>query len=253
MRDRRGSMAAVALALILSACGGDATTTAEVLPFDPRSTADVAAAGGASYLPITSSGLADLADLIVEIDVIDVNPSVLNTTDGRFPSAPELAAKATEGHPLVGLAVATPVDVRIRSILANPSGARTGGAFTIMVAGGAVSVTLDSDQARLLGILEVPDDAQEGPGAEEVEVPADGPVDITWGHSPDVVLTEGERYVVILDRRPLSRYDGTSGPVEWWVGRPETVWEPVSDGWVPQHRTNLDLATVVALVAGSGN
>ncbi len=243
------------MAFLVAACGpgsGDLGPT-----FDPTSTADLAAGGGASLGPILPAELAELTDLVVEVEVVDVQPSRLNTADGGFPNAADLAATAKEGHPLVGLEVFTPVDVRILGVAAaapevTPPGP---GSFLVEVGGGAVTATLDTDQARLLGVLEVPDGAREGPGAVEVEQPATGPVDITWGYGPSAVLTEGARYVLFLARSEVERYDGSGTDLRWTVVDPAGVFEPTEDGgWKPQRdfaSGPVALSDVVALVAGS--
>ena len=257
MRDRRRSIVAVGLALVLSACAGEVTDGGTALVSDPRSTADVAVAGGGSLGPILPAELADLSDLVVEVEVVDVKPSVLNTTDGRFPSATELAAKAGEGHPLVGLEVSTPVEVRVVDVLAAAPGTSPPGTKTLVVtvAGGAVRGILDPTQARLLGVLEVPEGIQEGPGAEEVEVPATGPVDFTWGYAPSETLTEGGRYVLFLSRTETVRYDGSGTDLRWTVVDPAGVFEQDAEGrWRPQRSFAsgpVDLSTVVSLVATS--
>ncbi len=245
-------LGAAALLVGLSACSG--TPGARTVT-DPTSTADLAVAGGAGFRPLSPPDLAARADVIAKVEVIDVKPSVANTANGAFPDANQLAAKAERGHPLAGLTVSTPVEVRILEVLSTAPGTAfpPGDTMVISVAGGAITATLDEAQARLLGAST--EAGAEGPGQPETEVPVTGPVEITWGQAPGVVLVEGETYVLFLAERELADYAGTNANRAWRLGHPADVWETSSDGWRPQTplwngqgAVTADLDEMIALV-----
>ncbi len=222
---------------------------------DPTSTADLAVAGGASYPPLSPTDLAERAEVIAEVEVIDVKPSITNTADGGFPDAAQLTAKAEKGHPLAGLTVTTPVEVRVLEVLSVAPRVTfpIDDEMVIYVAGGAITATLDETQARLLGISTV--DEAEDLDRPQPEVPVTGPVDITWGQAPSVVLVEGDTYVVFLAERDLPSYTGAGSKRAWRLGHPADVWERSPDGWKPQaplrdarSAVAADLSEMVVLV-----
>ena len=203
----------VALALLTRACsgGGKDVEYGVNLGPDPTSLADVGSAGGgASYQILSTDEIAELSELALEVVVVDVRQSRLNTGDGKYPSAEQIEKLGT-----TGLDIVTDVVVEIQRTVADKTGKGPGAGeqFTIVVGGGTFYTTLSEAQGRASGIIlevEVATDGgatgspihgegnQPDPDLEE-EVAWDGPLfGFEWGWTPSEHMAEGDRLVVLL-------------------------------------------------------
>jgi len=166
-------------------------------PVDPVSTAFPSAPGAASILPADWPELADSAIAAMEIRIVDVHPSYLNTADGLFPSLAD-AVDDSGNYRLAGLYTLTDVDVEIISVLAIAGDVsefmNSKNGMTITVHGGSMETVPDVEAARAFGVTQVVEDSpyhegpEEGLGPDiETEIPALSPVVMSWGISPSEV------------------------------------------------------------------
>lgn len=220
--------------LVLSACSLNPNPTEMGSVAEPRSTDDVSVYGGASLRAISSAELAELADILVRVDVLDVMPSVANTLDGRFPRQAEMDAPSSGGlHQLAGLVVYTPVRVRVAEVLASKAlGPVPGEEITILVAGGTVETVLTPDEARYLGVAVVEKSVDSAGRITERMVSPHEPVEFAWGHAPSESLTEGDSLVLALQTRSDLLFRGGQTPEAFHTIDPAGVYRNTPDGWL---------------------
>lgn len=220
-RLSRARIVAIAAAAILmtSACSDSSSGTGShdliSASFDPTSTLELQGPGGASIEPVAVSDIPRLSDAAIEVTVVDVKPSRLNTADGKFPAV-DVDGPADQ---LRGLLVFTEVEVRVEAVHSARSASRdlrVGDTLTIVVDGGVVETILPPDEAAALGVL-IPIDEPEGsaehpdPGdsarepaaprtdpGDGVEVAPTEPVSYTTGIVSFYALTEGDRVLLFV-------------------------------------------------------
>jgi hypothetical protein len=201
---------------------------------------ELAVLGGATYEGLTPEQLAGKSELAVEVVIIDIRPSHLNTSDGLFPSADEILADG-----MCNLTVMTNVTVEIFRTLGRSDDAPTlnnGDSFTLAVGGGTIYTTLSVEQANALGVTTVNEEFPEHtegdslPPDVEIEEPVDAPVKFTWGTTPDIDLTEGDHVALFLTRVTVPAYAAGEGDIEYWSPvHPYAVFHRSSDGdWIPK-------------------
>ncbi|MCI0545286.1 MAG: hypothetical protein L0Z49_12730 [Actinobacteria bacterium] len=224
----------VLLALIASACSSPAYGR-NIGP-DPISLRELGGLGGASLEPLDPTDAAARSELAMEIEVVDIKRTTLNTPDGRFPSADQL-----EKLGISDLSAGTDVVVRVRDFLGSSRedlAFDEGSLVTLTIGGGRYDTVIDNQQAQLLGMTEVVDGSSaehnEGETATpdvEVEVPVVGDsFEVSWGHSPVHSFSEGDVLILFLvefqapgyDRGPLTLL----GPIH-----PSGVLVKDGDGW----------------------
>lgn len=198
-------------AVVLAGCAGGGY--GDNLGSEPTSLSDLSALGGASHTQRTINEIAGFSHLAVEVEVLDVKKTRLNTHDGRFPSEEDLALRGLDG--LVAL---TDVSVRVIRTIASAEDVNAiapGEEITITLGGGLYDTVVNQEQATILGIQEVtlagePREHVEGEDAPpdvEVETPIQSDrVPLTWGHSPSVEMAEGETLVLFLVDTTVSGY-----------------------------------------------
>ena len=235
--------------------------TDDTEPVDPVSTAFQSAPGAASILPADWPELADSAIAVLEIRVVDVHPSYLNTADGLFPS-PADAIDASGNYRFAGLYTLTDIDVEIVSVLATVGDVsefmNSKNAMTITVHGGFMETVLDVEAARAFGVTQVVEDSpyHEGPeeGVEpdiETEIPAQSPVVMSWGISPSEVLTEGDHLVIFFEVREVNGFSGAPILRRIFPVHPFAVFRSVGGKWVadyPEFTRAFDLDEMVSRV-----
>jgi hypothetical protein len=182
---------------------------------------------------------------VLEIRIVDVHPSYLNTADGLFPS-PADAIDDSGNYQFAGLYTLTDVDVEIISVLAIAGDVsefiNSKNGMTITVHGGSMETVLDVEAARAFGVTEVVEDFpyHEGPeeGLEpdiETDVPAQSPVVMSWGISPSEVLTEGDHLVVLFEVREVSGFSGAPSLRRIFPVHPFAVFRSVEGKWVADY------------------
>jgi len=177
---------------------------------DPTSLTEVSYAGGGSdFAELKAAEIAGLADLAVEVVVVDIRPSRLNTANGGFPTGAEI-----DENTLIGLSIVTDVEVELVKTVGNRGRGRDfrmrkGDRFIVTVGGGTIVTDLDQAQATAIGAMEVetisedPEhvhtEGESHPPDEEIETPWVGILEeFIWGSAPGEAMTEGDRFVVLL-------------------------------------------------------
>jgi len=191
---------------------------------DPSSLTELKGLGGGTEAPLTTDQMVRQADSVLEVSVVDIKRSYLNTANGAFPSEPELAGGAVDE-----LLVLTDVEVRVlrdrskgrltgkgpfdgKSLhLGKRTGDGSGTALagelmTVTVMGGAIQTRLSHGQATALGVMEVveqfPDRSHHSTEHPDIEIerPATGQIDdFSYGISPSVSMSEGDDVVLVLE------------------------------------------------------
>ncbi len=223
------------LVLIANSCGGAVVQGSNSGP-DPTSTLELMVTGGASYQNSTPEGIAEKAQALVKVRILDVKRSHLNTRDENFPSAEELGKYGTEN--LVAL---TDLDVEVLAILAVVDGIDipSGGNMKVTLGGGYFDTTLTKAQAQLIGLTESQVvggprehlEGETGPPDVEIEtlVDRDG-VAFGWGSAPDVPLVEGDVVVLTLVEVEIPTFDGGSTTI-LTIAHPEGVFAENGGRW----------------------
>lgn len=213
MAHRRASRLLSLLVVMSIAACSSGDIGANVGP-DPTSLEEFSGLGGATYEPLDSLGAAALADVAVEVEIVDIKRTHLNTQDGQFPSTEQL-----ERLGIGDLTALTDVDVRIRKFLGSAKEGLSfdeGSITTITVGGGLYQTLVVSRQAELLGLTEVVNgpfpehtEGETGPPDVEEEVPVQGDaIPFTWGSSPEELsFAEGDVLVVFLVEHEIPGYD----------------------------------------------
>jgi hypothetical protein len=246
---RTAQIALVVAALAVNACVGtgggeisfeaDGTNIAE----EPTSLDELGGLGGGSHLDSSAEEIASSSDVAIEAEIVDVQKSYLNTEDGRFPSGTEIGARG-----LSDLEVLTDVVVRVvRTVAAaNPDyGHSPGTLLTITVGGGSFETMLDLEQATALGMT--------NDGDDDSPDDAGGAVYFTYGRSPGLNLTEGDRVVVFLLKHNIRGF-GESAPMLTLLSpaHPLGVFRDGDDGiWRDPRGREVDLEALAVLVDGS--
>lgn len=186
------------------------------LGVDPTSTLELEGVGGMTELDWTVKEIAARSQALVRVEVVDVERSVFNTSDGGLPAAEDL-----NGIDMSALEVYTPVRVRlVEDAVGQVPVTKQGQEFTILVGGGQFITDVNAEQAKALGLLKMVDEdgndfvPKEGVPGDGIEVPADGPVEgVRFGIGPAVALSEGDRVSIFLTPTTITGYRG-AGDIE---------------------------------------
>ena len=117
---------------------------------DPSSLAELAALGGATHLASTPEEIAAISTAAIEVVVLDVRPSTLNTSDGRFPSGDAIRSSGLER-----LSVHTEVVAKLVNVRSGELTSERDDLVTLTIGGGVIATRLDKHQAEALGITRV--------------------------------------------------------------------------------------------------
>lgn len=252
----RTALITTVIVMVASCSGAPPDYGANVGP-EPDSLSDVSGLGGGSWELLTLDEIAALADGVLEVEVVDVMKTRLNTHDGRFPTSDEL-----EQFGLRQLVPLTDVKVKVvRSVATSSPDLRwdKGEELIITVGGGLYETVLDQRQARLLGITDaetpetLPDhtEGESSPPDVETEVPVESDaVPFSWGTSPEGLrLTEGETVVLFVHEVTIGGY---LSPQQTYLGviHPRGVLSPSNGQWVdPLDGRPVDLDALVVGVS----
>lgn len=259
----------IVIVLLIAACSSNSDTGTHELTsaeFDPTSTRDLQGPGGASIEPIPLDDLADLSDAAVEMTVLDVRPSRLNTPNGEFPA---VDVEGPAGQ-LSDLLVFTEIEVRVEVVHALRAGLEdnisAGDILVVTVDGGLIETVLPAAEAAALGIR-MPVNEPEGstedpaPGSPERDpvtptesvsdgkeiVPAE-PVPYARGIPPFYSLTEGDRVLVFLVYTTQPGFRGPDIDV-LEPTHPYGLFRQSGDKWIPD-REAAEGVDPIALAKG---
>lgn len=223
----------LAVSFVVFQLGVVATERVETTAFginfsgDPSSLAELKGLGGGTERNLTTDQMISRSSSVVEVNVVDVTRSYLNTVDGAFPTEDELKAGAIKD-----LLVLTDVEVEVvrnRSRSSLPTkGKGSDWTFSrdrsavdesmlVTVMGGAIQTRLTYEQATALGVTEVTETfadrthhSTDHPDIE-IERPVSGPVeDFSFGISPSVSLSEGDNLILVLEEVEVPMIDGST-------------------------------------------
>lgn len=239
--------------LVVTACTSSLSDRSN-LAAEPTALSDVNVEGGGTYEPLRTVENAELADVIVEARVVDVQKSYVNTKDGLFPTVDDLTKSG-----FTDLTVLTDVEMEVISTLGSTNDAfayNPGSTITITVGGGVYRMALSASDANALGFTEVKNgpfpEHNEGDGLppdEEIEGPVTEPLEFTWGTTTDIVLEEGETVTILLIQHEIDGYDTDLltllSPVH-----PGGVFRQTTDGvWVSDYaEETVDIHELVTIV-----
>jgi hypothetical protein len=175
-----------------------------------------------SFPSLSLEEIAERANRLLIVDVIEVSPPTLNTVDGRFPTEDELREFG-----VTRLVVHMDVLVRIveTSSAADPRLVLDpGDELVVNVGGGSFRTILTQRQALAVGIRE------------------EGDVEFEWGHQTGACLTEGDHLALLLVDFSVPGYLTPDQP-RTGVVHPGGVLTPWVDGlWLdPQTGDPVDL------------